>query len=82
MLRATPLSLLDDWRVGPPILTALSALVALAATAVLARLWRTDNLERADYLNDPNWPLPAGAQRQIATNDAFTATDGRMRAGR
>lgn len=55
------------WQALLPILTLLSLITATVGTFVVCRIWPGPGEERNDdYLNDPNWPLPPGAHRDLS----------------
>jgi hypothetical protein len=63
---ATPLSTVD-WQVLAPSLAILILLLASIGTLTAPYLWPRSETRPNDYLNDPNWPLPPNAHRELST---------------
>lgn len=57
------------WAIGWPALVpayvVLSMVLALIGTVAACWIWPPAEVAAEDYLNDPNWPLPADAKREL-----------------
>ncbi len=54
------------WQIILPALAIASLILALIVTLIVCKLWPPLEVARDDYLNDPHWPLPQNAHRDLS----------------